>query len=540
MKHRHLNLLNQIYVPKGLDSHVPLPMCPREEIACPYKLLACTLENISWDPIELHDIPMQRTWITWRKSFYEGQVTTLGFYVCVEDPAMFQTIPIHGTSAEMHAWLTRWRKQYFIITCPVFMDHHQHGHEMFGVGNTYGAFNAPFFPLVDLCHQLITIHSYTIGNALTLALALHRTGYWSHHDLYDALERAFLCEYMPYIQPVPIPYIPFFVDHVVPHICDHAKYYAVMGKDPAHSSIYHLLSTVDEPDAEPPYIEQVHIMAQETSLITNPVVASFPFHKPGPNTIRTMFYTPSMDDDDVACYDLVGFFQSMVRNKRAWKWWIAHRRAIWNLIFERQEGTMNEKIQYILQALFHIYDTGSKKTLAYSRVRALWKDLCMQIHTEDIQKWFHRHVQICWLVHHLQQRDVEVRMQVFHCPVAFLKDLETFHQIDICSICGSNILTSYGPIVSMILQEHGISFHEHTQNVYRVQISLSTLMNTFGDTSYNIWKKQLDKRAAWRLHVLKQAFMVPTIPRLDENHGATIHLIMDDFYRNHPQQLYVL
>lgn len=545
MKYQHLNLLNQIYVPDGLDSRVPLIMCPREEIACPYKLLACTTKNVNWDPIYIHDIPMHRTWITWRKSFHNGRVTTTGFYVCTENPEMFQTIPLDASSTEMYQWLTKWSKTYFVITCPVFVHHTSHGHEMFGVGNTYPTFNMPLLPLMDLSEQLITIQAYTLGTALTLAIALQRTGYWSHHDLYDVLERTFLCEYMSYTQPVPIPYIPFFVDHIVPHICDHAKYYAVMGKHAAHKSLYQLLDTVDDPEFGPSYLEQVVHMQSDIVISTNPVVATFPYHKPGPHTIPILFHSMNDDEDeeevDITSYDLFGFFQSIVRNKRTWKWWLHNRQQVWSLIFRHQQGTLCEQMQHVFKCLFQLYATGKKQNMAYSRVRALWKDLLSQVHTDDIQKWFHKHVLVCWLIHHLQQRQTDVHMHNIHCPYAFLKDMEQLHRISIHHVYSSNVLTTYGNIVNSVLDQFGIQYETRVNNVFRVELTLSMLLSSFSvNTSYSIWKKQIDKRAAWRLHVLHQAFMVPTIPRLDENEGATIHMIMDDFYRTHPEQLYII
>ena len=285
MRFHELHRINQTFI---LDpfTYVPVDLALREEVAAPDKLLAVVqTENEHWDStISPNGDMMRRLWVPWSVS-YNDRISSMCFYVLATDPELFHSA-YELTTTEAHseailAWLCRWKANYFLITTPLLMYRGDSSDIIYSVNHGIHTIATPLLYTSQTFDQMIQHNAYTVGNALTLLLAMERIGRWRSSEVQTALERYHDIGgghgFGAGASPIPHEFIMFYAQHTIYHISNYPLLYTCMGNQPCSLGIRKLFLDINGYDDYPyPYIQFVSD-DQSVAIITSPASAMLPF-----------------------------------------------------------------------------------------------------------------------------------------------------------------------------------------------------------------------------------------------------------------------
>lgn len=535
---------------------VPYDVCTREEIACPYKLLAvCQTPVDQWDDIIINDISFKRTWVQMRKKYpsVSRKISSLGFY-CVSksgDESMFHTIlALEDDAEQLYEWLTLYGKTYAAITCPVFCYRNKFHDMIYYVTNAYPPQSFQAIPTIDITEQLLNESAYTMMNGLTLLIALHRLGHFSEQPCLEAMDRwiedlkkenkSIYSDVTPDIQEL-------IVQHQIPHVCDHPFYYSCMGRDKA--SMYVMSYLKQQYNIMEPFV-QLHL--QDGRLVTNAALQMLP-HVP----IQIMDFVSMLQDDDddeededenddhLTETDLGGLMQAMFCQRGMWKRWMATYK--YNL--SRYCDISSSKDQFIercLRRTFQYYNKGSNVGIVRtSRICEFWKQVIQVVDKTKtlIPNFLTKYIMLSYIQQELKKRGMDTGVWIPDIPIAFLMLVvkEYGEKWDIFSKTQGVMIMSCNPDFEHIFPNasRGEEVRDgKTYKKYYVKRQLISLMDDMqAGTTLHTFCKLMKQKLQMRVQLLHHAFMKPTISCLSENEGYTIWMIIQDFLQDHRQLL---
>ena len=282
-----LHRINQTFI---LDpfTYTPVDLAPREEVASPDKLLAVVrTDNEHWDSIiGPSGDALRSVWIPWSVS-YTDRISGMCFYVIATDPELFHSIrelaagSVTVDAEALLAWLCRWQANYFLITTPLLMYHGESSDIIYSVNHGIHTAATPLLYTSQTLDQMLHHNAYTVGNALTLFLAMERAGRWRASVVQEALQRFHDLGgghgLGAAVSPIPNEFIMFYAQHTIYHISNYPLLYACMGKRPCSPGIRNLLLDIDGFNDFPyPYIQFVSD-DQSHAIITSPASAMMPY-----------------------------------------------------------------------------------------------------------------------------------------------------------------------------------------------------------------------------------------------------------------------
>jgi hypothetical protein len=487
--------------------------------------------STEWTDIIVHDHSFKHAYISWHKKYgaYKDSVVGLGVYAFTRNVNLFSSIhDLDDNDNAIYEWLKQWGHEHFTITTPVYVYHRNASYRCYGVSNSSVNSLVLINPYEDLLSQLIDDGCYTVGTGLTLALAMHRLGFFSAQSMTRALIRFMDGE--PWYAELPLEYHDLYLNHLIPQIADHPYLYACTGPDVAHIDVTsYLLRTYNVPS----HITQV--ITTTKHLYTTPFVAGLP-HMTAQHMqlldFNSMFSVPESEEGDTMTIDVMGLFQNVLRNKRTWKWWLRHQDTALDKILKSFE-CLDDAVTFTLKRLFKLYRKGSNR-----RVRHIWKGIFARVDTKTMQTWLHKYLMLRYIKTALKRHGVYLATcWIPYPPIAFIKDLLAFYKddFDLYAARRLSIITPYDEAMHNIFVSDGAN-HDNAQTV-NVSNSIIRLMSKFKLTSsvgvfYSLLKKQITDR----LCVLRTAFMTPTL-NVSENAGATIWLILQDYLEDHRENL---
>lgn len=536
--------INTCFVQPPTDAWTPIDILPyREEIAEPNKLLAvCQQPAYSWDPytLENQNYTTNRTWITWRKE-YKMQNTKLnsnGFYVLCEHPEMFSSIlDVDPEDPEaMREWLDTWCQQIAVISAPLMMMRTPTDSIFYGIPNDVNVTPFLIIPIFDLTQQFIDQNAYTIINGLTIALAMHRIGVWHECVFYDVI-RSWLSS-LDMEQPwseVTNDNSFLYLQHPIPHVSEHPLHYAVMGKEKAAYGIVRKLRKYIYPHIDDPHV-QFHTAS--FGYYTTVAASMFPyldqkywkmFVKPWKNAAE------EFDEEDHVFHDKGGFFMSIVRSRRQWKWFKKNHHKYMFLW-----GSSADDTETILRRLFTMISNVSAYRTCSSRIRNIWKLLLVytppQYITHAVIRILISSAVKAWIVNE--------NTWCAEVPIAFMKDLRAYHRYDLTQKRTHYIVyrVQNQTLIQTVFGMNTLTNVEQSPNGYSrctISISMLQLLRRFPEGStMHTYAKMIDHELSKIAWTFKAGFMdydnthdVDTI-----NERYTIGMILSNHFRDHPDQ----
>lgn len=523
---------------------MPFDICPREEIAAPYKLLAVAQTRPQdWDEFEIHGHSYMRVWIQMRTPYpsVSRKVRSHGFYCATQDPAMFATLlDVEDTHDSMLDWLLRYAKTPAIITTPLFSYRTKYQDVMYHISNTFPQRVFVNGEHTDLTQQMLDHNAYTICNGLTLAIAMHRLGFWSSYAFQVAFmdwlreEDTIYTDITPDIQDL-------LVQHTLPHICDHPYYYAVMGSCKANINVIKMLHS--SYDVYEPFMQ---LQDETVMVVTNATLQMMPYAPMDVFDYVThhSLKDEELDDNNVAVNktDLGGLMHALFTQKGIWKRWQTTYRSTLEYMTSQCESHENFIYQCARRS-FVLYSKGSHVGRVYtSRIRKFWGQLIEVVDPTGVHmlKCVHKHIIHAYIHQELEKRGVFTQVWLPKIPVAFLVEMMRrfggkWHLYD--APTPITILTSY-PEISDIFDTASIPFGQfHSCIVQKPLIMFMSKMRK--NTSIHTFYKMIRERAQDRLRIMRAAFMRPTLRNVSENEGYTIWTILQDYFTDHKESLVI-
>jgi hypothetical protein len=530
--------INQNFIQPPTSSQIPTDLLPcREEIAQPSKLLAaCQLSSDDWDPYFLEDIlPLQRTWITWRKSYLVEQqrITSSGFYVLCEDPSMFSSILSIDTDnwKDIHAWLDRWGKSCAIITCPLLVHTTPRATVLYGIPNDINLHPFTIIPMFDMTSQFIQQSGYTILSGFTLALAFHRLNIWPTDVFHKAMTMWFSTLQIdePWVVTTESNAFLFF-QHPIPHICDHPLHYAIMGRDKANIKIVKTMKRwiyafMDDPHIQFQLSHMTYYTTVASSLLPHCTTPYWNLFEKKWRTAQSVF-----DENTLLTPDLGGFIVSITSSRSRWKWWQANHPRYIHIIMSNFDA--------ILKRIFYLYEYANEYNICHSRLRKLWNQLIESVSIRKISNSIFRILLIsCTHARVLENYSDYWKFQV---PIAFMIDIRRKYQeqFELHTKYSFNIL--YHHRHTDIMHDIFGTYKKHecpspSRNGYQqmgVELHLLQLLRCFplGTTMYR-YSRMLEYQITKALWTLKHGFL--HTQNHDENKYYELWMILDTHMRDH-------
>ncbi len=518
---------------------VPFDICPREEIAAPYKLLATAQRQMQdWDEVEIHDHMYMRTWVQMRTPYpsLSSKVKSLGFYVATRDPEMFtRFLDVQDTHVDMLHWLRRYGKNPAVVTVPLLNYRTKYQDVLYYISNTFPQRVVLCGQHTDLTIQMIENNGYTICNGLTLAIAMHRLGFWSTYAFQLAFnewlreEDTIYTEILPDIQEL-------IVQHAVPHICDHPYYYSVMGRSKANILVIKMLHNAYE--VYEPYTQ---VQDENIMVVTNATLQMMPY---APMHVFDYVTHHSLKDEEINVKvhktDLGGLLHALFTQKSIWKRWQKTYRDTLELMMSQSDSPDNF-IHQCIRRSFMLYNKGSYAgRLCTSRIRKFWGHLIEVIDPLGVHtlKSAHKHIIHAYIHQELEKRGIYTQVWLPKVPVAFLVEMlrrfgPKWHIYD--APTSITVLTSY-PEIADIFETSTQPYNEYHSCV--VQKPLITYMSKMNkNTSIHTFYKMIRQRAQERLLIMRTAFMRPTLRNVSENEGYTLWTVLNDYFTDHKESL---
>lgn len=523
--------MNQLFIPNSNDVHAHSDILPREEIASPqkiYDVMQCA--EHTWHQNIYSGQSFQYNYVMSRKTFPNGN-KSIGTYVMTQKPELFLSARnVLNTTYEIYEWLKQWGHELFLVSSPVCQD--IQSNTTFFVPNVYPSYKIPILPHHHAFWQMLNSSGYTICNGFTLAIAMHRLGYW---DIVDASKQWF-DDGNSFHPDITTEWLPLFTSHTISHIADHPAIYAAMGGQP------HMI----------PFIKSVALLEQSFALqvvtptkfyYTSPIIACLP-------CLNTRMWEELKDygewlypapDDEIIFSDVIpdlsGFLYGVTRNRRMKAFWMKRRWAILKSLLQMHD------LRQLLKRLFHMYNENIG---VHSIVRQIWKDALCIVDTETMYTTVMRYIVVRNILDTFAKHEdiAQSNMNWYpDVPIAFLKDYITYHcdrddkPLSLCHKKKMYIITTKNELVT---QYFGDLVTASENNTVQVNISLLQLLalsprHTMTYKFYTL----LDNRCTFRLCALHKAFDEPMFPSINENEGYTIWMIMQDYLEKNKDVLYV-
>jgi hypothetical protein len=378
MRFFEAHFINRVYVTSPLDpgsgsvygtggvaaglQHLPgAGAWPRREIADPDKLLLVARSKSEWQIYEHKHSFYYSKRIGWDRKLKTlwPAVVEGDFHILCESPNMFASI-LDGSN--MFDWLERWWQTPFLITTSVYSCPSLSAAD-------YGLVNGVYPPLrYELRGEgdkdkelkyLLKGRCYTIGNGLTLALAMHRVGAlkqktkeFAGHLLQFLGQR----DYGHMYQDVSSTWMSLYYGHPTQQVADFPWYYACMGPRFADSRVVCMLLP-GETESFP------HIVRGNHVAITTYKTAMLPY-------LNTSVWS-NLGNSFVGTPDIIGMLTAISCNRRAWKWWIGGggQTILTNWLNGGHLGL-------ILKSSFILYTRGSDNgNVCRRRLRVIWEQI---------------------------------------------------------------------------------------------------------------------------------------------------------------------
>lgn len=420
MELKQLHCINQIYV-QIPDHNVPHDVCPRVEIADPYKLMHVATDTFAeWSSVTLYDSDFVYRYVHFPETHhcYDKVVNIDGFYILTTEPDIFYSIPGAADDEDIvYTWLLKWAHKYFMVTCPIIDGH-------YSVSNMNTNKIIPIIPTEDAIHQLIVENCYTLCNGLTLLLALLRLHMLDDLLVINVLSRFFGGSDDDWYAPIPQEYFNIYVSNPMPQISEFPFLYACMGKQKASRQVMEYLNTQYD------FLDRTIITGNVPRwriYYTSFTSAAFPYVDSKDADFYRMqdvipnidSIIPLVDDNYYHTIDLGGFLRNIVATKGMWKWWNRnqrHRTILTNLINAFETPLLGAT--FILKRLFQLYN---ESVYPPSRLRKIWKEVCFDfLDKDDMLRFMHKYMSAL-----LMKVSNGTTVWLPQPPVSFLLDVAT-------------------------------------------------------------------------------------------------------------------
>lgn len=521
---------------------IPYDICPRDEIAAPSKLIAVAQKkDHEWDEIIVHGHKYQRTWVQMRIPFpsVSLKIRSTGFYCATQDPRMFASIlDVKDTQSSIFDWLCRYGKTMALITSPQYSYKTKYQEIFYYISNTFPQQTHHCGELTDLTQQMIENNAYTLCNGLTLAIAMQRLGFFSAAAFVYAFNDWMSMQESIYTDITPDIQI-LVVQHMIPHICDHPYFYAVMGRCKADLRVIQALHASYE--TYEPFVQQQDDTCQ---IITSASLQMLPYTPLHIFDYVTQHAIREEEDNDVESTDiktdLGGLMSALFTQSGIWRRWRKNYKE--TLTFLRNKSSTTEDfVNHCIRRSFTLYHKGSQVGDVYTnRIRKFWLQLIEVIDPSGVytRKCIQKHIIHRYVHQELQKRSIYTQIWLPKAPVAFM--------IEMMRIYGSawklfddqtsiSILTSY-PEIADIFECTSQRFGDlYSCVVTKPLIEFMGKMKE-GSTIHTFYRL-MRERAQQRLRIMRSAFMRPTIRNLNENEAYTLWVIMQDYFMDHKESL---
>lgn len=272
-------------------TYLPTDLCPREEVIAPEKVTRL-VDTTASDWEDYHTVgwaggqysghyTLQRCWISWNADFTE-RISGVCYYALAENPELFWSLnDVYPDSAQsVYEWIAAHAASYFLATTPLLMYHGDSSDIVYCVNCGIDTVATPIHYGATL-DQMLDAKAFSIGNGITLALAMERAGRWRSSAVTQALRR-FLENGGGHgigatATNIPPAFVNFYVQSPLSHIMHYPALYASCGPRTSGISVRRFLVEADGlVDAPGPYLQHV---SNDFSIcqVTSPVAAAFPY-----------------------------------------------------------------------------------------------------------------------------------------------------------------------------------------------------------------------------------------------------------------------
>ena len=286
---QELNRIGQTFIVDPFK-YTPIDLLPREEVIAPEKVTRLIGTSASeWEDYRTEgwggmSYLLQRCWVSWTTEFTE-RVSGVCYYALAEDPELFWSLNDVRPECpqSIYEWLNEHIGNYFAMTTPLLMYHGDTSDIIYTVNCGVGTIARPMH-YGNTLNQMLDANGFALGNGLTLALAMQRSGRWRSSAVLQALHRC--CEedagggaglgLGSLSTPVPTAFISLYVQNSLPHIANYPALYASCGPAPCGLSLRRFLVEIDGLVSDPlPYLQ--HVSADMTLCqVTSPTAAAMP------------------------------------------------------------------------------------------------------------------------------------------------------------------------------------------------------------------------------------------------------------------------
>jgi hypothetical protein len=280
------------------------------------------------------------------------------FYILCENPYMLSSIV---EAHDMLAWLEQWWQTPLLVTTSIYTV------ESWRYGLVNGLYPHTRYDLKKFKEfkGLVNGRCYSIGNGLTLALAMHRVGMFRGREFTESLFK-FLQQhdFDNLYQQVLTPWVSLYYGHPTQHVADFPWYYVCSGPQFADPSVLYMMLPA-QTEGFPQIVRGNHIAMTSYRSAMLPYIA--------PNiwiNIGNIY---------VGEPDIYGYMTAIFCSRRVWKWWL-----------QKQQQAFKRWLHFgflpnIMISTFLLYNKGSDNgNVTYSRIAAVWKQLLGLTDISDI------------------------------------------------------------------------------------------------------------------------------------------------------------
>ena len=385
MKYQEIFLMNHTYV-NYPNQRIPTRLCHRDEIAHPNKILDIVFSrNQKWRKTKINEYPLRYKRIEYNHCFMEN-ISSSHFYVIGEDTGVFKDAKkVRENSVDdMITYLCKHQNTLFVITSPVFQFDGEQGINRLLFSIPVSTNQAPFITTGTniRIRDLIEEQCYSICNGLTIFLAMVRSKKWNTQDALIAIykwrkyyvdDNVEMSEIWQFLH----------TSHPIPMIADFPMYYATM--NPIVPVTFYKYLHADGTIPLSQFVDDTN-QENEKCYYASPITSMFPYlnrsiisyynDKFSCDTLSFMINTPfSIEEEDYQYVDLEGLLISVLRSRRAWKWWKQNGVQYFKKLWELNSGSYTF-FDYCLKVLFYLYSMPYKKIqYPYWRIRAIWNTM---------------------------------------------------------------------------------------------------------------------------------------------------------------------
>lgn len=414
-----LNTMNIDFVkPCDPDKLYNNAYTPRDEVAHPLKIRALAqqhdegehINNGIWSLYILNNVhPYFTCKINWDATYesYGVLCKASHFRVLCKTPSMFNIMhDIHNIDhGSLHYWLSIHHDSLLLISHVVYEHPDKATNNMNYCCVEDGTLLLDSTNMDDEMLQLISNKAYTIGNGITLLLALHRAGLIRCELLLPVL-KSFLKTHRVYFQPINEDWQELYYAPKTPLIADFPYLYACFGPNFVHVDMLKMLNKhnmASDNVMMQSYQGEFCLMTRQTAMFphfnlehwkTHEAIKSWStVYKNIPSTtvyvlnglgnITTEYHSHTM-------YDFVGMLSSFVHDD-AYAYWenVLVHTSFMKDIFDVKDVVQSHKrkiLHAFLKSCFHIHKYGIGHTNAHvtqQRIRSMWYYVMTQFYSKD-------------------------------------------------------------------------------------------------------------------------------------------------------------